>query len=72
MPATAPLKFNEKGELVSEILPCGCEYEVISEKALTFYVFNENSTAQHVRDVARRQGTFCKFPAHFSISPRIL
>jgi hypothetical protein len=56
-----PLEFNAKGDLVSEILPCGCDYEVISEKVLMFYVSNEDSVAQHARDVAGREGSFCMF-----------
>ncbi len=31
MPITVTLKFDDQGGLVSEILPCGCDYEVFSE-----------------------------------------
>jgi len=52
MPTEPPLKFNEEGDLVAEILPCGCDYEVFSENFTYFYVSNA-TTAQHARNVAR-------------------
>jgi len=36
MPTEPPLKFNEEGDLVAEILPCGCNYEVFSENFICF------------------------------------
>ena len=57
---------------MSEILPCGCDYEVISEKFGAFSVSNK-ILVEHTRDVVGRKRSFRMiFPQFLDMPESIL